>query len=738
MAEKGSGGFTLEVPVDASAISAEDATEQELKVVVKTREGELSAKPVKLKADGTGTVTFSFPSNPGPLHVLIGPDRAEDEELAASQTITAEVRASLWEAQRHIQLEPLRVSPYYWWWWLRWCREFTIRGRVVCPDGSAVPGAEVCAYDVDWWWWWTSKQLVGCAFTDINGSFDITFRWCCGLWPWWWWRYRIWELEPDLIDRIGPVLERDPRIQLAHSSGVPSLDVFQPLLARETLSVSQDLATVPAGQLEQIRTSLLEKLPAAPELAAQRIWPWCPWWPWWDCTPDIIFRVTQDCHFPGAVILDEGVGATRWDIPNPLDVTLVANDLACCRSTCPDPPCPAGDCIDFSSVCSDTFLAIDSIGGNLGAPAGPDGYQVPADRPFAGTIPVLKGNEFIGVDYYGIEIYNPITTNWDELPPGAAVDFCRHWIRPWPSPGNGSVNFKWALRNDGVKNRLVVESREHWEATVGLPATAFWAINAELVIPIDTTKFSDGTYTYRAVGYLDNGPGKIKHRHVLPWCGTTDEAEVVLTFDNRTLNDLSVPSPCWPRDGGTVHLCTQEPKTDFVSIMIDGQPIDECGTSDATSGDLEIVFDASDVDGHLGGYALTAHWGSNHVNDLLALGTLHLLSGDAKGPSYAQAISGAVEQGAARPTWNGGRMRLTVPVSVAFPEPCCYELRLEAWKRIIVGGGGGSPCGFNCSIDQFQNLSEFTVGVGVCEPPHVIGRAPLEIETAAPVQGVSG
>jgi len=133
--------------------------------------------------------------------------------------------------------------------------------------------------------------------------------------------------------------------------------------------------------------------------------------------------------------------------------------------------------------------------------------------------------------------------------------------------------------------------------------------------------------------------------------------------------------------------------------MIDGQPIDECGTSDATSGDLEIVFDASDVDGHLGGYALTAHWGSNHVNDLLALGTLHLLSGDAKGPSYAQAISGAVEQGAARPTWNGGRMRLTVPVSVAFPEPCCYELRLEAWKRIIVGGGGGSPCGFNCSID---------------------------------------
>jgi len=194
----GSGGFTLEVPVDASAISADDLKQQNLKIVVKTCEGELSSQPVKLKADGSGSARFSFAKRPGALSVLIGPDRAEDMELADSQTITASVPPSLWASKRQLVLEPLRVSYWYWWWWWRWCREFTIHGHVVCPDGKPVPGAEVCAYDVDWFWWWWTKQQVGCTVTDINGSFDITFRWCCGFWPWWWGRYRVWEYQPEI------------------------------------------------------------------------------------------------------------------------------------------------------------------------------------------------------------------------------------------------------------------------------------------------------------------------------------------------------------------------------------------------------------------------------------------------------------------------------------------------------------------------------------------------------------
>jgi len=127
MAEKGagSGGLTLEVPVDASAISAGDREQQNLKIVVKSHEGQLWSQPVKLRGDGSGSARFSFPKSPGPLRVFIGPDRAEDHELAASQTITNVVPASAF-AKRQLVLEPIAISYWWWEWWWRWCREFKI------------------------------------------------------------------------------------------------------------------------------------------------------------------------------------------------------------------------------------------------------------------------------------------------------------------------------------------------------------------------------------------------------------------------------------------------------------------------------------------------------------------------------------------------------------------------------------------------------------------------------------
>jgi hypothetical protein len=80
-------------------------------------------------------------------------------------------------------------------------------------------------------------------------------------------------------------------------------------------------------------------------------------------------------------------------------------------------------------------------------------------------------------------------------------------------------------------------------------------------------------------------------------------------------------------------------------------------------------------------------------------------------------------------------MTLTVPAVEAFPDPCCYLIALEAWKRHELGVRSG--CGYGCWQDQFTNISEFTVGVGVCDPPK---RPELQVaETvveAAPV--VSG
>ena len=122
------------------------------------------------------------------LTVIVGPDDATDDELIGLQTINVDVPARRWGGKQELVLPAIQITPYYWFWWLRWCRTFTIRGTLRCPDGSPVPGAVVCAYDVDAWWWWWSRQQVGCATTDANGSFTMRFRWCCGWWPWWWWR----------------------------------------------------------------------------------------------------------------------------------------------------------------------------------------------------------------------------------------------------------------------------------------------------------------------------------------------------------------------------------------------------------------------------------------------------------------------------------------------------------------------------------------------------------------------
>jgi hypothetical protein len=626
------------------------------------------------------------------------------------------VSALQWEGERRIVIDPIPISYYYWWWWIRWCREFRIHGHVVCADGRPVPGAQVCAYDVDWFWWWWSKQQVGCATTDVNGSFDISFRWCCGFWPWWWWQNRPWEFAPEIAERIMPVIERDPRIELGQSQNVPGLEVFAPLLAREGGDISKPIASLPAARLESVRATLLEKLPRAPELEALHIWPWWPWWPWWDCTPDITFRVTQDCLLPGAVLLDEGFGQTRWDIPDPLSVTLVANDLACCR---PDPPCNTGDCIDISAFCSDEGISLDAVGGNPGAPAGlPDGYG-PGDRPFTGTIVVEKANDFTGVDYYEIETWDSGSASWVPLPTGACEDFCRHWFQYVFPFGSQNVPFKWVSTPDlSAVNHLVAESREHYTA---------WSISQNLVVPIDSTKFPDGTYRFRVVGWQDAGGGKIKNGHVLKVCDTEIDNEWVLTFDNRIYPDPTVLN-C---GSGFVHLCTKEPTTDIISVTIDGNPIPECGVTDI-NGLLEIEFEASDPDGHLAEYTLTLEWGASHSADMLGLGgaSLTYVSGDGQGPTYAAALGQG--HGAAVPFWHGGTMRFSVPATNAFTEPCCYLIRLEAVKRHYLGYATGG-CGYNCNPDQYYNLSEFTVGAGVCDP-----RPILEVAASIGDAGLEG
>ena len=706
--------FSLEVPLDASGIQG-FKPEQPVKVLVKSSKGAQS-QTVQLSEKGLGCATFSFPEPPGSLHILVGPHDASDEELTGLQTLNVDVSTRLL-SDPEFKLPPIRIPPYFWWWWLIWCREFVIRGRVVCADGSPVPGAKVCALDVDWWFIWWSTQQVGCAFTDANGTFEIRFRWCCGWWPWWWWRNRVWDLNPHLAERVGEVLKRVPDVHLNSSlSNQPSLTVFEEVLAPSGVTVNRPLAPANINQLDQVRQSLLERLPASLELERLRIWPWWPWYPWLDCSPDIIFNVTQDCSKPGTVIVNETVANTRWDIPTSLNVTLTANKDACCRIVCRDPPCIDGECLVITQVCN---AAIDDVGGNLGAPATPIGYVFPGavvpgmpayngDRPFAGTVTVEKNSgAMLNVDYYEIERFDGV--NWVALPAGGAEDFIRrymHVVAPFFPTTDVPFNFV------NISGHNVVESKEHWEANSGLAVWGFnyiWLLNEFLVVPLDSTKFPDGEHRFQVVGWQISG-GNLVNRRVLPVCATQQDNHLVLFFDNRVITAIGHPVS---HNCGGVHICTTEPDTHISQVRINGQPIAPCGTVDAAQGNLEVDFQVTDPDGHLALYTLVDLYGLNQSVNLLSLPgavVTALVAGTQTGWTAGQGAGTygmALSQGAVQPHWYGGRYRLTVPASEAFPEPCCYQLRLQASKRNVV----------NCDYSYgFSNVTEMTLGVGVCPP----------------------
>lgn len=704
--------FALEVPLDASEVE-DFKPEQNVRVVVRAPDGTSNAETVRLDAKGKGSASFRFRENPGALRVVLGPEAASEDELLQAQTITVDISPRQWELGKILKLPPLRIAPFYWYWWLRWCRTFTIRGRVVCPDGRPVPGAKVCASDVDLWWWWSSVQDVGCAVTDANGAFEIKFRWCCGFWPWWWWRHRHWRLEPWLADRIVPVLQQE--LQLPKPpvpSAKPELGIFDELLAEEGFRTRQALAEIDQSSLERLRLRLVERIPVAPELARLRIWPWWPWHPWWDCTPDIIFRVTQDCGAQEAVIVSEEVSDTRWNVPTTLDVTLVANDEACCVEP---QDVPVGVCMVFTHACDDP---VHIIGGNPTAPPAPAGYRSPGknavhgDRPFAGVIPIwgLFGDQ-ADVDYYEFEWSDDGGGNWHSMPAAAAGGFGRRfWGPALPSvPGGppGPLSFHVVpFHFTDISGRRVVESREHFEATNDPGSWGmwrFWTGGRNMLMrwitrnPNQSVNFPDGTFSLRVRGWDLSGDALVNPR-VLPLCNTSQDNGIALTIDNRLVGAGSghPSAPDHPCGSGTDHICTTEPDTDFLDVRINGASIGPCAIVDATTGgSLEIDFMAHDPDGHLAFYTLRALYKENLAINLLGVSGALLIPGPGGpsvppaaqvGPHYGDAdpAKSALAQGAISPLWHGGGIRYVLSdLRQAFPESCSYQLELRAYKRTI-------------------------------------------------------
>jgi hypothetical protein len=724
MASQVGGRYQLEIPLDASGIE-DFKPDQAVKVLAQGAKGPLASTLVKLDEKGHGAAMLAFAEPPGGFRVIVGPHDATDEELAGLQTIAVDVAARQW-TDNVLKLPPIRITPYYWHWWFVWCRKFTIRGKVVCANGEPVPGAKVCGYDVDWWLWFASKQLIECTTTDATGSFEMSFKWCCGWWPWWWWRLRHWQLEPLLVERIRPVLQRGlPNLRL-RPRGQPTLSDLSALMGGG--AQLSNAKTIEPSVLTGLRDKLLQRLPPAPELAQLRIWPWWPWQPWLDCAPDVIFQVTQDCAGVtngNPIIVNETIWNARHDIPTTLNVTLLAGDNACCAPS--TTPCVEGNCMAPTMVC-DGVIA--NIGGNLACPVADPaliGFQNPAaadsysDRPFAGGVTVSATTDCMdGIDYYEFQVapIDPVTHGpgtWGDMPPLANGAFTRTNLRflsvsPW-------VEFHYpSFAATLIDGHNVYETRQHYDAThppadwIWIGASRDWLINW-----LTENNFGDGTYYLRAKGWnFDSGTNKLVNGRVLKLCGSQKENYVVVTVDNRHVTpgaDDAHGNPCT-----SVHACTDEPDTAIVDIrIVHGTTVTKvggCDKADVAHGDkLEIDFVAYDHDGHLGEITLELHYDVNLAPSVFTMSGFSLAAGAAWDGVPAADVAktnyhDAVAAGATRPIWKGGVFTVSVDATGpngAFPKTCCYLLRLVSYKRTIV----------NCSYahDGHANASEtsFTI-----------------------------
>jgi hypothetical protein len=763
VADKERKKYRLEVALDASQ-ARQTESGQRIKAVAQLQDGSLHEIVAKLPKDGKGEVIFEFDEHPGQVRILLGPGDASAEEILNLQTLTRTVQTAQWSDKRSLNLTVI-IPAYYLVWWLWWCRTFTIRGRVVCPDGRPVPGATVCAYDIDLFWWWVNKQSVGCATTDIDGTFEITFNWCCGWWPWYWWNWRRWVVDPVLSGRIIEQLRELKIRKIPIPDPIPDPYVFQEILAglgsgplpplpvQRTLAAGsaemKAMGTLPGaaeleaagmetarmattqsqsintnlrghllepGLLESLRPRLAEALQPIPDLVGVHLWPWWPWYPWWDCSPDIIFEITQPCEGGMQVVLEESWPNTRWDIPTELDVTLVTNELACCLDDHED---PLGDCLFLSHVCSG--ITIDEIGGNLGAPALPpalNGYASPgsSDRPFAGSVPVYgEFGDTAPADYYEFEWWNPDhlpLPDWEPIPPNSFSAPTRTYFGPGLAAEPGLVhNVPFPLTP--MDGRNVVESRHHFEAghdPLSWGVTRGWFLNsAHYLGSIQTGAFADGLHRFRVTSYALAG-GHLDGGHVLDQCYVTPGVQnyLLLRIDNRVTGTASGHPSVWPDHpcgGTTVHTCTLEPETVILNIKILNPDetlkalVGPCGEVEVDEGDLvQFDFVAYDIDGHLDHYWLQVTYGENQVQWLANGGGLNAgvgasfvlspgpLPAAQEGPSYWHALVDT--PAATRPTWQGGAISIRANAADVFPITCSYQLELRAYKRTIVSCDG--------------------------------------------------
>jgi hypothetical protein len=659
---------------------------------------------------------------PCPVRVIVGPN-VEDATLLAVGTVVSEVdlapaspEGKQAAAQSELRLARFAVPAAVYARWLILCRKYTIHGRVVCrrwrfdPEhhrwtfcDAPVPGAVVQAFDVDRFLWLYWRTGIASAVTDINGNFTITFRWCClDFFPW----YRASPMvDPQLYGKILELFTR-AGIKLPKSPPDPDPLFLQELATNLALAADQRQPLAAGPDVPLSAESFRALLPPSAELAAARLW---PWFDWRDCTPDVVFEVTQVCGGEKRVIHSETNAETRWDIPANLNVTLFANDRACCLPVCRGPECP--ECIKLQWVgCTPTALIGDSVG-----PPDLRGYANVAtgyDRPFFGALGI-RGGVGWDVDYFKVQLSKD-GGPWTDMPTPVFGGYSRSY---WDGSTNVPVSFSPAVKN----GQTVIVTRRQYETThPAIPrfgGFVNWNDYDTLFVfdtydgALHTARIPDGLYQLRFVGYNADAADNLvlSSERILPACGQQKAETVFIRLDNQSSAAHVVPGiPCTP-----IHQCIAEPDVYIRKICInEGKPNAHCITACeivrlAATDTLTIHFTASVPttvqDGHLGGYWMRAEYGLSNVF-YIGTGVHGTFDPDPTfevGPDYSAALT----QGAPRPQWYGGDFKVTL-TGADFPECCAYLLHLRAWKRTTNG----------CTDPQWVHANEFEFAFTVLRP----------------------
>jgi hypothetical protein len=642
--------------------------------------------------------------------------KGEDEVAAAADEADTE-HARAEAAKLKVDIGEIAVLPHIYRCWLWCCRVYRIRGRVVCRNwrydpithrwtwcDDPVPGAEVDIYDVDRFLWWYSENLITTVTTQFDGTFEATFIWCCRRFPWW----DGWLIDQEVLRHIRELLlERN--VILKPPPPDPDPRVLQELAAALAPRPAPTAGSA-APTVEAMSTSaetLRSLLPESERLSALRVW---PWWDWEDCEPDVIFRARQFCHDREQVIHDEGPAQARWNIPANFNVTLLANDKACCLPVCRDPECP--DCMKLTWV---ACVPVDQIAdSSFAGPPDLRGYvNVPgqADEPLYGTLQ-MRGDIGTDIDYFRVQ-YSKDGGSWTDLPTPQFAGYSRRYWQGAPgfSP---YIPFVPQSKLYGGGNVVVIPTRHHYEElNPGLPrfgGDVFWDDwDTLFYFATDAVpSLGDGLFELRFVGYAADAADDLVAgtEEVIDTCGLPTWETVYLRIDNQlNPNHPAVDHTC---GGTTSHFCVDEPDAYIRSLvknegLWNEQPVSVCDIVDLQPTDtltihFSVTVPATAKDGHLGGYEMWADYGASQRFYIGGAGAgapcPDPTSGVSRGafeadpagplvqvgPSYADALA----QGAPRPQWYGGNYKVTLR-GCDFPVCCAYDIYLHGWKRTTNG-----------------------------------------------------